>query len=175
MAIPDYETVMLPVLKIVGDGQEHRIRDVIEQLARDSALTDEERRELLPSGKACSRGAAEVATSDVGATGRACPRHGSGAAGALDQSQCDGQTDGPRRNLEPPRPPRLRVQESWRRHGYGGSRADAGQIVGRSGDGVIDQDPSTCRRSATGFCTRISPDAGPPYRVPSPACGRGTG
>jgi hypothetical protein len=45
MAIPDYETVMLPVLKIAGDGQEHRIRDVIEQLARDSALTDEERRQ----------------------------------------------------------------------------------------------------------------------------------
>jgi restriction system protein len=73
MAIPDYETVMLPVLKIAGNGQEHRIRDVIEQFARDSALTDEERRQLLPSGKVFSRGAAEVATGDVGPTHR-CQR-----------------------------------------------------------------------------------------------------
>lgn len=51
MAIPDYETFMLPVLKIAGDGQEHRIRDVMEQLAHEFGLTDEERQQLLPSGK----------------------------------------------------------------------------------------------------------------------------
>src|SRR6266853_5246605 len=51
MAIPDYQTVMLPILKIAGDGQEHRISDVVDQLARDFKLTEEERQQLLPSGK----------------------------------------------------------------------------------------------------------------------------
>ena len=51
MAIPDYETLMLPVLKIAGDGQEHRISEVVDRLARDFRLTEEERQQLLPSGK----------------------------------------------------------------------------------------------------------------------------
>src|SRR5271157_5877408 len=51
MAIPDYETLMLPVLKVAGDGQEHRIGDVVDQLARDFGLTEEERQQILPSGK----------------------------------------------------------------------------------------------------------------------------
>ena len=51
MAIPDYETLMLPLLKIAGDGQEHRISDIVDQLARDFELTEEERRQFLPSGK----------------------------------------------------------------------------------------------------------------------------
>jgi restriction system protein len=49
--MPDYEELMLPVLRIAGDGQEHRIGDVIEQLAKKFQLTDEERQQLLPSGK----------------------------------------------------------------------------------------------------------------------------
>ncbi len=32
MAIPDYQTLMLPVLKLASDGSEHRFRDAIEQL-----------------------------------------------------------------------------------------------------------------------------------------------
>jgi restriction system protein len=52
MPIPDYQTLMLPVLSIVGDGQEHRFRDVVEQLATEFQLTDEERNTLLPSGTA---------------------------------------------------------------------------------------------------------------------------
>jgi restriction system protein len=51
MAIPDYETLMLPLLKIAGDGQEHRISDAVNQLGRDFKLTQEERQQLLPSGK----------------------------------------------------------------------------------------------------------------------------
>jgi len=42
---------MLPVLKVAGDGQEHRIGDVVDQLARDFGLTEEERQQILPSGK----------------------------------------------------------------------------------------------------------------------------
>ena len=51
MAIPDYQTLMLPVLKVAGDGQEHRIGDVIDRLARDFALTEEEQKQILPSGQ----------------------------------------------------------------------------------------------------------------------------
>ena len=51
MAIPDYQTVMLPLLRVVSDQDEHSIRAAIEKLAAEFKLSDEERRELLPSGK----------------------------------------------------------------------------------------------------------------------------
>src|ERR1700730_8495173 len=51
MPIPDYETLMLPLLKIASDGQEHRIGEAVDQLANTFRLTDEERQQLLPSGK----------------------------------------------------------------------------------------------------------------------------
>ena len=41
---------MLPVLKISEDGNTYKFRDAIESLADQFSLTDEERRELLPSG-----------------------------------------------------------------------------------------------------------------------------
>lgn len=51
MAIPDYQSIMLPLLKYAGDGQEHSLRETIEALADEFGLTKEERRELLPSGQ----------------------------------------------------------------------------------------------------------------------------
>lgn len=51
MGIPDYQSVMLPLLKYAGDGNEHRIRDAVEQLAKEFGLSEEERKELLPSGQ----------------------------------------------------------------------------------------------------------------------------
>lgn len=51
MAIPDYQTVMLPLLKFASDGQEHSVREAIENLADDFNLTESERTELLPSGQ----------------------------------------------------------------------------------------------------------------------------
>ena len=51
MPVPDYQTLMLPLLKVAGDGQEHRTSDVADRLARDFKLTEEERQQLLPSGK----------------------------------------------------------------------------------------------------------------------------
>jgi alkylation response protein AidB-like acyl-CoA dehydrogenase len=48
--IPDYQTLMLPVLKSCAQG-EVVTRDVIDKLADDFNLTSEEREELLPSGK----------------------------------------------------------------------------------------------------------------------------
>lgn len=51
MAIPDFQTLMLPVLKTAAGGGEVRIGDVVDQLADVFALTDEERAQLLPSGR----------------------------------------------------------------------------------------------------------------------------
>lgn len=48
--IPDYQSLMLPLLKHVEDGQEHKYRDLIESLAIEFKVTDEERKELLASG-----------------------------------------------------------------------------------------------------------------------------
>jgi restriction system protein len=51
MAIPDYQSLMLPLLELAGDGKEHSLREVTDLLASRFSLTEEERRELLPSGK----------------------------------------------------------------------------------------------------------------------------
>lgn len=51
MAIPDYQTVMLPLLQFAGDGQEHSLRETIDGLAEVFSLTPDERKELLPSGQ----------------------------------------------------------------------------------------------------------------------------
>lgn len=48
--IPDYQTLMKPVLEASRHGEVY-IRDVVESLADRFDLTPEERRELLPSGK----------------------------------------------------------------------------------------------------------------------------
>jgi restriction system protein len=52
MPIPDYQTVMLPFLRILRDGEIHPVRNVIEQLASQFKLTAEEREEKIPSGLA---------------------------------------------------------------------------------------------------------------------------
>ena len=49
--IPDYQSIMLPLLKVATDGGEHRIGSVVEELARHFGLTPEEQNQLLPSGK----------------------------------------------------------------------------------------------------------------------------
>jgi restriction system protein len=51
MAIPDYQTCMLPFLRLLADGQEHTLRDSEESLAAHFKLTPAERAELLPSGQ----------------------------------------------------------------------------------------------------------------------------
>ncbi len=50
MAIPDFQTIMLPALQAFASGGEHRVRDLIPGLADHFGLTARERRELLPSG-----------------------------------------------------------------------------------------------------------------------------
>ncbi|MFM8273477.1 MAG: restriction endonuclease [Gemmata sp.] len=51
MAIPDFQTLMLPLLESLVDGKEHAMRDVTAALADRFHLTDAERQEKLPSGQ----------------------------------------------------------------------------------------------------------------------------
>ena len=49
--IPDYQSLMLPLMRYVDDGKEHRIGDVVEPLGKQLGLTETEMTELLPSGR----------------------------------------------------------------------------------------------------------------------------
>jgi len=51
MAIPGFQDLMLPFLQYINDGKEHTLRELIECLAGEFKLTEDERRELLPSGR----------------------------------------------------------------------------------------------------------------------------
>ena len=44
MAIPDAQSIMLPLLELAGDNQIHRVRDAVDLLGDRFRLTDEERR-----------------------------------------------------------------------------------------------------------------------------------
>jgi restriction system protein len=206
MAIPDYQTLMLPVLKTAADGSEHRIRDVIESLADEFRLTEDERRQLLPSGRqttfdnrvhwargylvqaklleATQRGRFKITDRGQEAL-RAKPRQIDNAF--LQQypefiefrRRTPGSTEMPlagsveiAANAATPdellRSTMKQIEEALKKDlldrviasppaffeklivtlllsmGYGGSREEAGQVIGRSGDGgidgVIDQD-----------------------------------
>lgn len=52
MTIPDYQTIMLPLLRFAADRKEHSTREAIEHLASEFSLSEEQRREMLPSGAA---------------------------------------------------------------------------------------------------------------------------
>lgn len=51
MQIPDYQTIMLPLLEVLSDGKIYTTRELIESLSAKFKLGDEERKELLPSGQ----------------------------------------------------------------------------------------------------------------------------
>jgi restriction system protein len=48
--IPDYQTIMLPLLEYVKDRKERSLPEVIEHISKFFKLTEEEKREMLPSG-----------------------------------------------------------------------------------------------------------------------------
>lgn len=52
MAIPDFQTLMRPVLAHLADGQTRRSRDIVDAMSNQFGLTSEERAEMLPSGTA---------------------------------------------------------------------------------------------------------------------------
>jgi hypothetical protein len=52
MAIPSYEQIMLPLLRFLADGKEHSLLETIEYISKEFNLSDDERKQLNPSGTA---------------------------------------------------------------------------------------------------------------------------
>ncbi len=51
MAVPDFQTLMLPLLKLAGNGEQHTLAEAVDHLAREFQLSDEDRTQLLESGQ----------------------------------------------------------------------------------------------------------------------------
>jgi len=49
--IPDYQSIMLPLLEITGDKKEHTLQEARDSLAKYFRLTEQERLKLLPKSK----------------------------------------------------------------------------------------------------------------------------
>ena len=50
MAIPDFQSIMLPLLEYAGDSKEHTTQSSYDYISDYFSLSEEERKELLPSG-----------------------------------------------------------------------------------------------------------------------------
>ncbi len=50
MKIPDYQTIMLPLLRFLGDGRERSLGEAVEAISGEFHLTPDDRQQLLPSG-----------------------------------------------------------------------------------------------------------------------------
>ena len=198
MSIPDYQKLMLPLLKTTSDGAEHTMRETVERLAEELSITQEEQTELLPSGQQAvfanrvawarfylkkagliespRRGSLKITERGVSVLNE-CPelidnkfldryqefkdfRESSAKAqGGKTMTLAEDERQTPEENLEQAHQ-RIRnelVQELLQKIlscspaffeslviellvkiGYGGSRKDAGERVGQSGDGGID-------------------------------------
>jgi len=51
MTVPSYQDFLLPLLQVAGDGQEHLLSQTIDFLSGQFQLTEEDKKELLPSGR----------------------------------------------------------------------------------------------------------------------------
>ncbi|MDY6874140.1 MAG: restriction endonuclease [Chloroflexota bacterium] len=51
MSIPDFQSLMLPLLVFASDGKTHHIHEAVDYLSDEFKLTEEERAELLKSGQ----------------------------------------------------------------------------------------------------------------------------
>ena len=51
MTTPDYQTLMLPVLEALGDGEEWPVRELIARVADRAHISEADRMALLPSGR----------------------------------------------------------------------------------------------------------------------------
>ncbi len=199
MAVPDYQQFMLPFLRILGDGQVHSLSEIKERLAEEFGLTEEDRKELLPSGRQrtfdnrvgwartylkkalllesperakyriTSRGREallmEPETIDVNFLSQYPEFLEFKNSSRRSQTQHDTETKTGENQRTPEETLEASYQELRRElkqeilelvkecspsffeklvvdllvaMGYGGSRADAGQAIGRSGDGGID-------------------------------------
>jgi len=204
MAVPDFQTMMLPFLGFLGDCQEHGYSEIANLLSEHYQLTSEERNEMVPSGKqtrlinrvhwistyfkkahlieAAGRGTFRITERGLELLSRNMPRidmktleefpeylafrsqrNGKGAAEVT-----EGTVSAPIEPVESKTPDEVLddayinirsnlasevlekvksctpsfferlVVELLVKMGYGGTREDAGQAVGRSGDEGID-------------------------------------
>jgi len=198
MAIPDYQTLMLPVLKIAADGLEHSLQEAVEALSELFGLTELERKELLSSGQqtvianrvgwartylkkaglleSTRRGFVRITERGRDVLRAASPAidntflaqfpeyvefRGSRASksGGPVEADAAGSEKTPQEEIEdayqrirsslaaellatvmscPPDRFERFVVDLLVKMGYGGTRRDAGQAIGRSGDGGID-------------------------------------
>lgn len=51
MGMPAFQEVMLPILKMSNDKQEHSLKDTVTFIESEFELTSEEKQERVPSGK----------------------------------------------------------------------------------------------------------------------------
>jgi len=51
MAIPDFQSAMLPTLRLTRDDKDHTLAESVEAIAQEFKTTEEERNQLLPSGR----------------------------------------------------------------------------------------------------------------------------
>jgi restriction system protein len=51
MAVPDYQTLMLPIVEMTADGQDHLTADLIGRLTSKLALSEQDRNQRLQSGQ----------------------------------------------------------------------------------------------------------------------------
>ncbi len=49
--IPDYQSIMLPLLNHLNDGQPHSKPELVNKLGKDFGLSESELNELLPNSK----------------------------------------------------------------------------------------------------------------------------
>ncbi|HHV56347.1 MAG TPA: restriction endonuclease [Firmicutes bacterium] len=197
MSIPGFQSLMLPLLKILRDGQEHAFGELVEVLSQEFHLEESEKKELLPSGslkfrnrvawartyltkarliESVGRGRLRITQRGTEVLAENPPlidrkylerfpeylafRYG---ALALESADHEGRMEA---TVETPEEALDLTYQSIRRElaqdllervkscspafferlvvdllvamGYGGSRRDAGQAIGRSGDGGID-------------------------------------
>lgn len=198
MAIPDYQTCMLPFLRFLEDGAEHTLGELEEALAIHFKITPAEQAELLPSGQQrvfrnrigwsrtylkkalliessrrgifniTARGKTILQSNPSRIDGkfleqfpefiefRELSKSDTGAAGPADSPQpmttpeesIEGAYQGLREQLAQELLSRILgcspaffeqlVVELLVKMGYGGSRRDAGERIGQTGDGGID-------------------------------------
>ncbi len=51
MTVPDFQSIMLPLLQLASDGQEHSIHEYLDKLVVHFNLSEQDANEMLPSGK----------------------------------------------------------------------------------------------------------------------------
>lgn len=118
MPIPDYESIMLPLLQIAAaaNGEVVKLSDATHQLAQHFNLSEKERTELLPSGSTFKF-----------ASRASWARTYLQKAELLDRvKKCSPQFF---EHL---------VIQLLLKMGYGGSLKDAGEALGKTGDGEVD-------------------------------------